>query len=141
MQFKGVWNTGYTLFLCMSLLRSLPLFDCYVIPIDTAFHLHSGIVFCCLGAIRFPTSTPLPPKRTHDEMKRDMEWALEYGTVVNGVKGPSPLLNLPHFDMVRGQTIDYMHCLLLGVTKQLTEAMLSASENGAAKGFYIGKQT
>lgn len=74
-------------------------------------------------------------------MKRDMEWALEYGTVVNGVKGPSPLLNLPHFDMVRGQTIDYMHCLLLGVTKQLTEAMLSASENGAAKGFYIGKQT
>lgn len=70
-------------------------------------------------------------------MVRDMKWATKYGVPVNGVKGPSALLNLPQFSMVRGQAIDYMHCLLLGVTKHITDLMLSPSSSG--KDFYIGK--
>jgi len=39
--------------------------------------------------------------------------------VVNGVKGPSWLSLLQHFDLVRGMGIDYMHGVLLGVQKLL----------------------
>lgn len=46
---------------------------------------------------------------------------------INGVKGPSPLINLDNFNIVDGQSVDYLHCLLQGVTKQLTEAMLESS--------------
>lgn len=50
--------------------------------------------------------------------------ALDLGTPVNGVKGPSPLMNFRHFDLVQGQTVDYMHCILLGVTRQITEYLV-----------------
>lgn len=40
---------------------------------------------------------------------------------VQGVKRPSALINLQHFDIVWSFTPDYMHCVLLGVTRQLTE--------------------
>lgn len=38
---------------------------------------------------------------------------------VCGVKGASALMLLPDFDLIRGTSIDYMHCVLLGVTKNL----------------------
>lgn len=39
--------------------------------------------------------------------------------------GPSPLLNLPGFDIVWGFTPDYMHCVLLGGARQFIELWLS----------------
>jgi len=39
--------------------------------------------------------------------------------VVDGVKGYSPLQLLPSFDVIRCVPVDYMHCVLLGVTKKL----------------------
>ena len=39
--------------------------------------------------------------------------------IVNGVKGPSWLSTLQHFDLVSGMAIDYMHGVLLGVQKLL----------------------
>lgn len=68
---------------------------------------------------------------------RDAQLAVKYGQAVNGIWGPSPLLNLPHFNVVWGYCIDYMHCVLLGVTRQLMEALLSPS-NSKSK-FYVGK--
>ncbi len=38
---------------------------------------------------------------------------------LQGVKGLSPLAVLPQFDIIRGTTVDYMHCALLGVMKML----------------------
>ena len=38
--------------------------------------------------------------------------------MVSGVKGKSVLHSLPDFDMIDGNPIDYMHCVLLGVIKQ-----------------------
>jgi hypothetical protein len=38
---------------------------------------------------------------------------------VCGFKAPSPLLLLPNFDVVNGISIDSMHCIYLGVVKQL----------------------
>lgn len=34
------------------------------------------------------------------------------------VKGPSCLSAVPHFDIIQGTTVDYMHCVLLGVCRQ-----------------------
>ncbi|PFX11596.1 hypothetical protein AWC38_SpisGene24605 [Stylophora pistillata] len=41
------------------------------------------------------------------------------GNLVCGFKAPSPLLQLPSFDIVNGIAIDTMHCIFLGVVKQL----------------------
>lgn len=38
---------------------------------------------------------------------------------VKGVKGMAWCMFLPCFDVINGVTIDYMHCILLGVTKML----------------------
>lgn len=55
---------------------------------------------------------------------------------VLGVKGLSWFNYLPHFNIIRGVAIDYMHCVLLGVMKMFlslwfvrpTEMNLSASQ-------------
>lgn len=38
---------------------------------------------------------------------------------VFGVKGQSWALYLPYFDIIQSMCLDYMHAVLLGVTKQL----------------------
>lgn len=38
---------------------------------------------------------------------------------VFGVKGYSWFMFIPGFDMIKGISVDYMHCVLLGVTKML----------------------
>jgi hypothetical protein len=52
------------------------------------------------------------------------------------MKGISPLIGLPNFDVIDGLSIDYMHNALLGVTKLLLESWLN-SENHHEK-YYIG---
>lgn len=48
-----------------------------------------------------------------------MKEAMEAGKTVRGIKGPSPLVGLQHFDNVNSYTIDYMHCILLGIVKTI----------------------
>ena len=68
---------------------------------------------------------PKGPLRTAAGVKQDAETAISKAqqgvarNAVNGVKGPSWLSVLEHFDMVRGIGIDYMHGVLLGVQKLL----------------------
>lgn len=50
-------------------------------------------------------------------MLKDMEQALQQNASENGVKGPSPLINMPDVDIVWGFVPDYMHSVLLGVTR------------------------
>ena len=49
---------------------------------------------------------------------QDCTLAYEQDVVHRGVKGPSPIMLLPHFNTVTGFVVDYMHCVLLGVTRQ-----------------------
>ena len=58
-------------------------------------------------------------KRNHVDTLRSMEISLTRNIPVNSVKGISPLIRIPGFDVIRGMPIDYMHCILLGVSKQL----------------------
>lgn len=51
--------------------------------------------------------------------------ATESGEPVQGIKGPSFLMDLKAYDFVKGSCIDYMHGVLLGITKLLTSLWVS----------------
>ncbi|XP_040356372.1 uncharacterized protein LOC121046324 [Ixodes scapularis] len=63
-----------------------------------------------------------------------MRKAAQNDAIVRGVKGPCPLINLQGFDIVWSFSPDYMHCVLLGVSRQLTEIWLSCP----GEPYYIG---
>lgn len=46
-----------------------------------------------------------------------------------GVKGYSPLHLLPYFDIIRCIPVDYMHCVLLGVVKQLSSLWFNSNNH------------
>ncbi|KAL1419667.1 hypothetical protein MTO96_025014 [Rhipicephalus appendiculatus] len=68
-------------------------------------------------------------QRTPKGMLRDMKFAIEVGEPVNGLKGPSPLASVKGFDLVLGQAVEYMHCVLLGVTKCFADTWFDTSNN------------
>ncbi|XP_037503341.2 uncharacterized protein LOC119378205 [Rhipicephalus sanguineus] len=94
--------------------------------------LHPGK--CIEGTVKYPVSAEAPPDRTKEGMTEDMDEANGTGVNVRGVKGPSPLINLVGFDIVWGFTPDYMHGVLLGVTRQFMELWLC----GVGTPYYIG---
>ena len=52
-------------------------------------------------------------------MEKDSHETIEKGTAVNGVKGPSWFSMVSNYNILEGNTMDYMQCVLLGVTKML----------------------
>lgn len=54
-----------------------------------------------------------------------------------GVKGPSLLSLLPQFDVVRGMVPDYMHCICLGVVRQVANLWFDSKNHDEQ--FYIGR--
>ncbi|XP_064649597.1 uncharacterized protein LOC135501412 isoform X1 [Lineus longissimus] len=75
--------------------------------------------------------------RTHQLTKTHAEIALRSGEPEKEVKGYSPQFFLPLFNIIRGVTVDYMHCTLLGVQKWLLTRWLDSSQRSEA--WYIGK--
>ncbi|XP_060563105.1 uncharacterized protein LOC132722600 [Ruditapes philippinarum] len=75
--------------------------------------------------------------RTHESVIENMALASEQ-TRVKGFKGVSGLSLFNAFDMVSGTVPDYMHGVLLGITKTLMCKWFSASEAG--QGYFVGKQ-
>lgn len=98
------------------------------------FCLHPGKLVD--KVVKYPVSTEEYSDRTNEEMVRDMELALKGGTSVRGVKGPSPLINLPYFYVVWGFVPDYMHAVLLGVSRQLTRLLVDTSSS--TQPYYVG---
>ena len=64
-------------------------------------------------------------KRTHDQTLQfakeaeNLKRSGAHNSTVKGVKGVIWSMFLPGFDIITGVTIDYMHCVLLGITKML----------------------
>ncbi|KAM7291259.1 hypothetical protein ISCGN_027832 [Ixodes scapularis] len=87
------------------------------------------------GCVRYRGTLP-DEERTPQGVRRDMELATLTGRPVNGVKGPSPLARLPHFDLVWGFSADYMHSVLLGVTRQFTDYLFNSTN--CREDFYLG---
>ncbi|KAG0426350.1 hypothetical protein HPB47_026540 [Ixodes persulcatus] len=86
------------------------------------------------GTLRYILHGSPAQDRTHTGVVNYTKAAFRQGQPGNGIKGPSVLLPLKGIDLVWCLPPDYMHCVLEGVTKQLTELWLSAT--GAP--YYIG---
>ncbi|XP_077541255.1 uncharacterized protein LOC144153486 [Haemaphysalis longicornis] len=93
--------------------------------------LHPGEVI--YGTVKYTFGEPVPERDT-DETLAQMIEAAATGKPVRGVKGPTPWMNLDHFDVVWGFTPDYMHLVLLGTTRQLLDLWLTS----VGKPFYVG---
>lgn len=89
----------------------------------------------CAGTVKYIGTAAPAPERTHRTVSRDMKRAGQNHKPVHGIKGPSPVLHLNGLDLVWGFPPDYMHCVLEGVTKQLTELWLTCTGTR----FYIGR--
>lgn len=57
---------------------------------------------------------------------------------VCGVKGPSWLSVIPSFDLVEGVSVDYMHCVLLGVCRLLLRLWIQSTNH--QNSWYIGNR-
>ncbi|KAJ8313371.1 hypothetical protein KUTeg_009075 [Tegillarca granosa] len=77
----------------------------------------------------FPFHSSESQLRSHDGVKSDAIKALETDTVTNGIKEPTFLQCLQYYDLVDGVCIDYMHGVLLGVTKLMMKLWFSTEKS------------
>lgn len=100
----------------------------------TQFNGYYGCGFCLHPGklvdkvVKYLASTEEYSDRTNEEMVRDMELALEGGS-------PAPLINLPYFDVVWGFVPDYMHAVLLEVSRQITRVL---DDTSSTQPYYVG---
>lgn len=57
---------------------------------------------------------------------------------VNGIKNISCMVAAEDFDLVNGFSIDYMHCVLLGIMRKLTDLWLNTANK--SQSFFISKK-
>ena len=81
---------------------------------------------------------PHGPARSQTQHDLDAAQALHQKAVVNGVKGPSWLRKLTNYDIIDGTAIDYMHCVLLGVMRQLLSLWIGSEHHNGQ--YYIGRK-
>lgn len=95
----------------------------------TQFNGYYGCGFCLHPGILVEKQVKYTdteyPDREAKKMLADMEQAAAQNRSVRGLKGPSPLINMPYFDIVWNEAPHYMHAVLLGVIRQLTELFLN----------------
>ena len=76
------------------------------------------------------------PLRTNDSVLRSAQIAEKEGGVIDGIKGPSVLSNV--VDLVKSIPMDYMHCVLEGVTKWMVNKWFASANHRCP--YYIGRQ-
>lgn len=77
--------------------------------------------------------------RTHKQMIKDIiKVNNNPNLIINGIKGMSPMIAFQNFDLATGFPIDYMHAVLIGVTKKII-SLWTTSENHK-KPYYINKK-
>lgn len=104
-----------------------------------SFAAYYGCTFCYQKSERtrkgqrFAISINPPKERTLESTKEDLLKAFQKKNETNkskrhyrGVKGFSPLMLLHYFSFMAGFVVDYMHNILLGVTKLHTELILQS---------------
>ncbi|KAJ8019348.1 hypothetical protein HOLleu_42111 [Holothuria leucospilota] len=58
-------------------------------------------------------------ERTHEGFCLDGHLAAEQNKNIRGIKGHSWLIYVPHFNIINGMAVDYMHCVFLGIVRKL----------------------
>ncbi|XP_040062791.1 uncharacterized protein LOC115319652 isoform X2 [Ixodes scapularis] len=86
-------------------------------------------------SIRYTVSAEVADDRQSKSAIRDMREAASHGVICRGFKGPSALLNLPFFNVIESFVPDYMHAVLLGVSRTLLSLWFDSNTGG---GFYLG---
>ncbi|KYQ49088.1 hypothetical protein ALC60_11848 [Trachymyrmex zeteki] len=107
-----------------------------------SFHAFYGCTFCyekqektgprsrCFNILseradeRTAESTYRDARRAYEKKDEPREDKRHY----KGVKGPSILMNLLNFDLINGFVVDYMHAILLGVTKSHMEYLFHSTK-------------
>lgn len=99
---------------------------------------HNGYFACgyCLnegeyieGCVRYTWSDEGNDMRTNKSFLIAMDNILKKKTEMeNGIKGLSPAVSFNYFDMVKSFGLDYLHCVLLGVMRNLEEFWLCPSK-------------
>lgn len=87
----------------------------------------------------YPSLEEMPDRRDHSTSVEIGEVVKNTGQIILGIKGPSPVVDLPNFDLINGMVPDYMHCVLLGVCRQI--ATLWFDSKSCSKPWYIGLNT
>lgn len=86
------------------------------------------------AVVRFISKTS--PIRTHEDIINAYA-KLKSGSI-NGIKSVSCMVAAYYFDLVNGFSIDYMHCILLGIVRKLVDLWLNTENN--SQPFYISKK-
>lgn len=79
------------------------------------------------GTLWYISGTSPAAPRTHASVLKDVRSAYAQGKRTRGIRGPLPLLLLKGFNLVWCMPLDYMHCVLEGVTKQITELWIKGT--------------
>lgn len=90
------------------------------------------------SGVRFTVPAISPPMRTHKKMIATIRQTLTQNKEIDGIKGLTPMVGFHHFDLSKGFTIDYMHAVLLGLTKNCMEHWFDSRNN--SEPFYITPQ-
>lgn len=102
------------------------------------FCLHSGKNVG--GSVKFPVRNESVVLRKHSDFVEVMSKMYVNENVKineNGIKGISPAISFEFFDMVKSFGLDYMHCVCLGVSKNLYDFWFKPSLKSAS---YINKK-
>jgi hypothetical protein len=89
------------------------------------FNGYYGCTFCLHPSVnqRYPgmnvENRTLEKHLQHIEELENLPATQRKDNSIMGVKGRTPLLDIPKFDPMLQCPVDYMHCVLLGVTKKL----------------------
>lgn len=94
------------------------------------FNAHHGCDWCLHPGTYYARSMRYPASRIFEyrdteATKRLMEEASDRGLPIQGVRRISPLIHLEGFDVVHGFTPDFMHCILIGVVRQITNYIIA----------------
>lgn len=81
-----------------------------------SFCMHPGSLV--EGQVRYKFETNIRARNNVDVLNA-MAIFCKRGEAVQGIKGISPLISIPNFNIVDFCPVDYMHAVLLGVSKQL----------------------
>lgn len=82
--------------------------------------LHHGVPILQKSkkTIKYPLLDYVPERRNMEDTLRHMDEAVATGKPVFGVKGYSPLVKLPSYDIIDGMLPDEMHLIDLGLCRQ-----------------------
>ena len=86
----------------------------------------------------YTCSDEKPSDRNHKTTVEIGEIAERVGKTILAIKSPSAIVGLPKFDLINGMVPDYMHCVLLGMARQM--ATLWIDSKNFSEPWYIGTQ-